>query len=63
MKQTFEEWCEGRLCSECKYDKYGSMSACRIAFEEDMKEFGNSDFRRIEKKLDAIIKHFNVPVE
>lgn len=62
MKQTFDEWCGDRVCSECRYDHLGSRSACESAYEEDARELGVGDLLRVERKLDAIIKHFNVPI-
>lgn len=63
MPRDFDEWCGDRVCGECRYDHLGSMSACKIAYEEDTRELGFSDLATIERKLDAIIKHFNVPVD
>ena len=63
MLKGFDEWCEGRVCSECRYDHLGSMDSCRVAHEEDTRELGFSNLATIERKLDAIIKHLNVPVD
>lgn len=62
MLKNFDEWCEGRICRECRYDHLGSMDSCRMAFEEDIRELGFDNLQSIERKLDAIIKHFNVPM-
>lgn len=63
MTQGFEEWCATRYCSECKYDKLGNMKDCKNAFEEDMKVFKLNGLQSIEKKLDAIIKHFEISLD
>lgn len=63
MMQGFEEWCATRHCSECKYDKLGNMKDCINAFEEDMKVFKLNGLQSIEKKLDAIMKYFEISLD
>lgn len=63
MTKDFDKWCSERICNECRYDKLGSMKDCINAFEEDMKVFRLSGLQSIEKKLDAIIKHFEISLD
>lgn len=63
MDKTFEEWCGLRVCSECRYEKLSSRDDCRNAYKEDFGAIKYSEFQRLENKIDAIIKHFNIPVE
>lgn len=62
MKLTFDEWCDSRRCSECEFRHLESWTDCKVAYENGG-EITSINLKRIEKKLDAIIRHFNVPID
>lgn len=66
MRLTFYEWCSTKRCNECRYEHLSTAIECREAYENDAEndaEISCGDLKTIEKKLDAIIRHFNISID